>query len=338
MILVTGATGLVGVHLIKSLLDGDQKVRALYRSEQSLQKAKRVFELHGISWELVQKNVEWVKADLLNVFELTPVFDGVVQVYHCAAMVSFAKKDKEQLFKVNIEGTANVVNLCLHHKVQKLCHVSSTAAIGKQKKSADLIAEANDWENDGTYSNYSISKYFAELEVWRGSEEGLDVVIVNPSIIIGASDWDQSSSGLFTKVWKGLKFYTKGVNGFVAVNDVVQACILLMRSDVKNERFLVVGENLSFETLFGLIAKYLNVQKASIEVKPWMAAVIWRLEAVRTFLFGGNPIVTKEAADSALALAKYDSSKIKKAVGLNFTSIEAAVKSTAQLFLEDKKA
>lgn len=337
MILVTGATGLVGVHLIKSLLDGKQKVRALYRSDHALNKAKRVFELHGVSWDLVRKRVEWVKADLLNVFELNLVFNQISQVYHCAAMVSFAKKDKEQLLKVNIEGTANIVNLCLHNKVLKLCYVSSTAAVGKQKKSSDLITEANDWQNDGSYSNYSISKYFAELEVWRGSEEGLDVVVVNPSIIIGASDWEQSSSSLFTKVWKGLKFYTKGINGFVAVNDVVKACMLLMASDIKNERFLVVGENLSFEAMFGLIAKALGVKPAHIEVKPWMAAIIWRIEALRTFLFGGAPIITKEAAKSALSVAKYDSSKIKEALGFHFTPLDEAIKQTARLFLKDKQ-
>lgn len=336
MILVTGGTGLVGSHLLKELIKGDESIRAIYRDEKSLSKIKHFFILFNISWNDVLKKVEWVQSDLLNPAVLEDAFLGVDYVYHCAAMVSFNKRDKKQMLKVNIEGTSNVVNLSLDYNVKKLCYVSSTAAIGNTTNGDDRT-EKNDWQNDGTFSNYSISKYFAEMEVWRGGEEGLDVVIVNPSIIIGAGDWNSSSSNLFLKVWKGLRFYTLGVNGFVYVNDVVKVMTELMNSDIKNERYLVIAENLTFRTLFNYISEYLNKPYPSVLVKKWMTNVICKVEVVKTFLFKSDPLVTKESADSAMRVTKYSNQKIKKDLQFEFTPIKIAVKETAELFLKDNK-
>ncbi len=334
MILVTGGTGLVGSHLLKELIKGEESIRAIYRDEKSLSKIKHFFILFNISWNDVLKKVEWVQSDLLNPAVLEDAFLGVDYVYHCAAMVSFNKRDKKQMLKVNIEGTSNVVNLSLDYNVKKLCYVSSTAAIGNTTNGDDRT-EKNDWQNDGTFSNYSISKYFAEMEVWRGGEEGLDVVIVNPSIIIGAGDWNSSSSNLFLKVWKGLRFYTLGVNGFVYVNDVVKVMTELMNSDIKNERYLVIAENLTFQTLFNYISEYLNKPYPSVLVKKWMTNVICRVEVIKTFLFKSDPLVTKESANSAMRVTKYSNQKIKKDLKFEFTPIKIAVKETAALFLKD---
>ena len=334
MILVTGGTGLVGSHLLKQLIKGEESIRAIYRDEKSLSKIKHFFILFNISWNDVLKKVEWVQSDLLNPAVLEDAFIGVDYVYHCAAMVSFNKIDKKQMLKVNIEGTSNVVNLSLDYNVKKLCYVSSTAAIGNTTNGDDRT-EKNDWQNDGTFSNYSISKYFAEMEVWRGSEEGLDVVVVNPSIIIGAGDWNSSSSNLFLKVWKGLRFYTLGINGFVYVNDVVKAMIELMNSDIKNERYLVIAENLTFQTLFNYISEFLNKPYPSVLVKKWMTSVIYRVESIKSFLFKLDPLVTKESAESAMRITKYSNQKIKKDLKFEFTPIKTAVKETAALFLKD---
>lgn len=334
MILVTGGTGMVGTHLLMDLMKGDKPIRAIYRSEKSLKKAKRVFELYCIDWEEISRKIEWVQSDLLNPEVLQCAFDGVEYVYHCAAMVSFNKKDKQKLLKVNIEGTANVVNLCLSQSVKKLCHVSSTAAIGKTVHDEMRDEECN-WVNDGSFSNYSISKYFSEMEVWRGSEEGLAVVIVNPSIIIGPGDWLQSSSNLFLKVWQGLKYYSTGVNAFVDVRDVSRAMLELMNSSIKNERFLVIGENLSFQHVFDMIAETLNKRKPFIQVKPWMAQLIWRVEAVKNVLFGKDPLVTKEAASSALSKVYYSNKKLKNALNFEFNPIQKAVNHSGGLFLKD---
>jgi dihydroflavonol-4-reductase len=336
MILVTGGTGLVGSHLLKQLIKGEESIRAIYRDEKSLNKIKHFFILFNISWGDVLKKVEWVKSDLLNPAVLEDAFIGIDHVYHCAAMVSFNKRDKKQMLKVNIEGTSNVVNLSLDYNVKKLCHVSSTAAIGNTTN-GDLRTEKNDWQNDGTFSKYSISKYFAEMEVWRGSEEGLDVVIVNPSIIIGAGDWKSSSSNLFLKVWNGLRFYTLGVNGFVYINDVVKAMTELMNSDIKNERYLVIAENLTFQILFNYISEYLSKPYPSVLVRKWMTSVLCKVEAIKSFLFKSNPLVTKESADSAMRITKYSNQKIKKDLQFEFTPIKIAVKETADLFLKDNR-
>ena len=335
MILVTGGTGMVGTHLLMDLLKYEKPIRAIYRSEEALKKARRVFMLYNIDWEQTLKKVEWVKSDLLNTEVLSDVFKGVEYVYHCAAMVSFNKRDKFKLFKVNIEGTANVVNLSLKFGVKKFCHVSSTATIGKAKKEQGIRDEDCIWENDGTFSNYSISKYFSEMEVWRASEEGLNVIIVNPSIIIGPGDWVQSSSNLFLKVWKGLKYYSKGVNAFVDVRDVSKAMVELMKSSIKSERFLVIGENLTFQELFNEIASSLGKRLPSIEVKPWMASLIWRIEALRSFLFGSEPLVTKEASKSALSVVKYSNNKIKTYLDFKITPIKKAISHTSNIFLKD---
>lgn len=326
MILVTGGTGLVGAHLLMSLNNQSIPVRATYRTESSLRKIQSLFQAFD-----VVPDVEWVKADVTDVEALYTAFENVNEVYHCAAMVSFAKKDKDEMFKINIEGTANVVNCCIEKNVEALCYVSSTAAIGLNK-----FGEGNEetpWKQSEEISNYSVSKYFAEAEVWRGAEEGLNVCIVNPSIIIGAGDWGKSSSNLFLKVWKGLKFYSTGVNGFVYVNDVVRVMRLLMQERKFGERYLLVGEHLTFQTLFNLIADGLKVKKPTIKVKPWIAEIVWRIEAIRSLLTGKSPLVTKESARSAISTVHYSNDKVTKTFNFNFTPINEAVSETAKVFL-----
>ena len=334
MILVTGGTGLVGTHLLMELLKSKTPIRAIYRSKKSLEKAQQIFLLYNIDWEKSIQQIDWIQSDLLNPEILMDAFKGIEYVYHCAAMVSFKKKDKNKMLKVNIEGTANMINLGLQAGIKKFCHVSSTATIGKSDN-GEPRDENCIWENDGSFSNYSISKYFAENEVWRGSEEGLNVVIVNPSIIIGPGDWTKSSANLFLKVWKGLKYYSKGTNAFVDVRDVSRAMIILMNSSIKSERFLVIGENLSFKDLFNNIATSLGKSLPSIEVKSWMATFVWRFEAIRSFLFGSDPLVTKEAAKSALCKVRYSGDKIKEQFDFKMTPIKSSVEHTGKMFLKD---
>ena len=337
MILVTGGTGLVGAHLLMDLLKYETPIRAIYRSDNALEKVRKIFAFYNIKWEQTLHKIEWIKSDLLNTEILIDAFKNVEYVYHCAAMVSFNKADKTKSFKVNIEGTANVVNLSLACGVKKFCHVSSTATIGKSKKDG-IRHEDCIWENDGSFSNYSISKYFSEMEVWRGSEEGLNVVIVNPSIIIGPGDWMQSSSNLFLKVWNGLRYYSKGVNAFVDVRDVSKAMVELMKSPITSERFLIIGENLTFQELFNEIAISLGKHIPSIEVKRWMASLIWRIEALRSFLFGSEPLVTKESSKSALSIVKYSNDKIKTELNFKTIPIKQSIAHTSKLFLQDYSA
>jgi dihydroflavonol-4-reductase len=333
MHLVTGASGLVGSHLLIRLLKDGEPVRALYRNQDSMDRTKDNFVLHGQDTLALFDKITWIKGDLLDIMSLENALENVDYVYHCAALVSFKKSDKEILYKTNIEGTQNLVNLCLSKSIKKLCHVSSTAAIGKAFEDDDATEE-NPWKKEKYTSNYSISKYHAEMEVWRGIEEGLNAVIVNPSIILGPADWSRGSAELFSKVWKGLKYYTLGKNAFVDVRDVVSCMVNLMKSDISSERFLVCSENLSYHKLFDLIAENLGKNKPTTQVKKWMLGLAWRLSALKSFILGSSPVVTKETAHSSMSSRTYSNDKIIKATGFMFIPIEKSIEDTAKLFLK----
>ena len=266
MVLVTGGTGLVGAHLLLHLVENGDIVRAIYRNITSIKKTKALFLLY--KKESLFENIEWVQADITDVPTLEMAFENVKYVYHCAALISFDPKDEDLLRKTNIEGTANIVNFCVAKTVEKLCYVSSIAALGDLKENEEIITEEAEWNPEKQHSDYAISKYGAEMEIWRGQQEGLDTVIVNPGIIIGPGFLDQGSGMLFKKVANGLSFYTKGVTGFIAVPDVVRITIQLMKNEYSNERFTLIAENLIFRDLLNAIADSLNVKRPYIHANP----------------------------------------------------------------------
>ena len=244
MILVTGGTGLVGSHLLYHLCLQNVAIRAIYRTKSSLENVKKVFRYYTEDENLFSK-IEWYQADITDVPKMIPAFSDVKHVYHCAAFISFNPKDYRKMRKVNIHGTAIIVNLCIAAKIEKLCFVSSIAAVGDSLK-GKIVTEENEWNKELDNSGYSITKFGAEMEVWRASQEGVDVVVVNPGVILGSGFWEKGSSKLFTQVSKGLKYFTEGITGFVGVKDVANSMILLMNSNVKNERFILVAENWFF--------------------------------------------------------------------------------------------
>ena len=296
MILVTGATGLVGSHLLKQLVANGQKVRALYRSS--------VPSIEGT------EGVDWVRGDILDVISLEEAMVGVKQVYHCAAMVSFNPKKKALLHHTNVEGTANVVNACLNEGIDKLLFVSSVAALGRIREDKP-INETMNWSEETSNSEYGKSKYFAEVEVWRGIGEGLNAVIVNPVIILGDGDWTAGSSGLFKSAYDEFPWYTEGTGGFVDVMDVVKAMMLLMSSNVSAERFILSGENLSYREVFTQMAKNFGKKPPHKRVTPLLASVVWRMEAVKALFTGKDPLLTKETARTAAAKVQFDNQKLK---------------------------
>ncbi|HVI48004.1 MAG TPA: NAD-dependent epimerase/dehydratase family protein [Chitinophaga sp.] len=324
MILVTGGTGFLGSHLIRTLADAGKPVRALYRKQPSPQ-------LQDLS-----DKIEWVQGDILDVCTLEDAMNGITQVYHCAAVVSFQPGERDSLLKINAEGTANVVNLALDAGVQKLVHVSSVAAIGRAREKA-AIDEDCEWEESRNNSQYSISKYQGEMEVWRGIAEGLDAVIVNPSIILGAGFWDDGSGALLKNAWKEFPFYTTGVNGFVDVKDVAEAMVQLMDSDISGERFILSAENWDYQRLFTTMAHALGKKPPHIAVKPWMAEIVWRLEKVKGMFTGGKPLVTKETARTAQLKVYYNSNKILDALpGFSFRPLEQTIKEISTVFLDKR--
>ena len=336
MILVTGGTGLVGSHLLFKLVNENEKVRAIYRREKTLKRVKHVFSYYANDAENLFEKIEWVQADINDIPILQVAFKGITHVYHCAAFVSFEPDKYRTLRKININGTANIVNLCLSNTIEKLCYVSSIAAIGHHNNPEKLIDEKTAWNPEDDNSVYAITKYGAELEVWRGTQEGLDAVIVNPGIILGAGYWNGGSSrNLFKQIYEGMRYYVNGVAGYVDVWDVVNTMHQLMISDIKNESYILVSENLSFKTFQTKTAKALDVKPPNKEAKPWLLHIAWRLDWLQFKLFGKRRRLSKQAAKSAVSIAKYDNSKLKNALNFEFKPIDEAINEISNLYLKD---
>lgn len=299
MIIVTGASGLVGSHIIKELSLQQKNIIALYNTT-------------AVSKEL-ESLATWKQVDILDIVEVEEIFKNADQVYHCAALVSFNPKEKKKIHKLNLEGTKNVVNACLSCGVKKLVHVSSVAALGRIRP-GEKINESMNWSEETSNSEYGKTKYLSEMEVWRGIGEGLKAVIVNPSIILGASNWNSGSTAIFKNVYDEFPWYTNGSSGFVDVVDVAKAMIALMNSDISSERFILSGWNLPYKKVFDEIAINFNKKLPSKKVTAFIAAIVWRLKKLESYFTGKNPLLTKETAATALTNVEYDNSKLLKAI------------------------
>ena len=322
MIFVTGGTGLLGIHLLKSLLEKEMPVKALYRS------AIPVFNNSA--------KVEWIRGDILDVTLLDEVLQGVEKVYHCAAVISFEAGKEDTLFKTNVEGTANVVNACIKAGVKKLLHVSSVAALGRSERD-NMIDESFQWSPSRSNSVYGKTKYLAEMEVWRGIGEGLNAVIINPSIILGSGNWHQGSSQIFTTVYNEFPWYTDGATGFVDVADVVIVMQWLMESDISSERFIINAENTTYKKLFDLIAGGFGKKPPQRKVTPLLASLIWRADSVRALFTGSKPLLTRETAASAQSKVYYNNGKLFAAFPLfRYRPLHESIARICRQFLQQK--
>lgn len=326
MVLVTGATGLVGSHLVFDLLQKGYHVRGMYRNQNKIKRVEQLVHYYAPeeARQLLQK-MEWFKGDVKDIDSITTSLHGCTEVYHTAALVSFNKKDYNRLLATNKYGTANVVNCALDQGIRKFGFVSSTAAIGTPRKGC--ASEKDLWKSSSQHSNYSVTKYMAEMEVWRGANEGLNVCIVNPSIIIGPGDLQQSSTHLFHTIQKGLTYYPPGSNAFVDVRDVSALLIQMMENETYNERVLAVGENLPFLKVFQHIAESLGVKPPSKRLPKWLSGMAWRIELLRSVFSNQPPRITKESTDSAYSQKCYSNQKAK-AMGFEFKTIHEAVVNT----------
>ena len=329
MILVTGGTGLVGAHLLLQLTANETEIRAIYRNEKNIRKTQSLFQLYGKEAQF--HKIQWMEGDIIDVPSLEKAFQGVTHVYHCAALISYNPKDENKLRKTNIEGTANIVNFCIDYKVSKLCHVSSIAALGDLKPNETTITEETEWNPEHYHSDYAISKYGAEMEIWRGQQEGLNVVIVNPGVIFGAGFWQQGSGMFFSAVQKGFPFYTNGTTGYVSATDVASVMIQLMNSNISGERFSVIAENQSFKDIIFLIAEKLGAKKPKIEAKPWMLAVGWRLDWLSATFFNTKRRLSKYSTRSLLSSDTISNTKIKNALNFEFQRIESVITEVVHL-------
>jgi len=335
MILVTGGTGMLGAHLIFQLLQTADSVRAIKRPTSDLRQIRRIFSYYSKNANDLIERIEWVDADMTVYEDVLNAMLGISQLYHAAAQVSFNPKIRMQLIDNNTLTTRNAVNAALVQGVKKFCHVSSIAALGSTLHGEPITEQTtkNDFE---IASGYSISKFTSEAEVWRGIEDGLNAVIVNPSVILGPGNWGQGSPALISTVANGLNYYTEGVTGFVDVRDVARAMILLTESDISGEAFVLNSENLSFKTVFSIIAEQLNkhAPKKCASVPILQTAKLF--ERLRSLITGFEPRITEETIQSAFSKQLYSAEKIQNRLNFEFLPVAQSVRDFCRFYTNDK--
>lgn len=333
MILVTGGTGLVGAHLLFELTKKETTVKAVCRISSDLQKVEKAFSYYSENYKELYQKIQWIVADITNIPDLETAFEGVTHVYHCAALISFDPKDYNQLQKINCEGTANIVNFCIAKNIKKLCYVSSIATIGKDVNSIE-VHEESDW-NSKNSNVYALTKYDAEMEVWRGSQEGLSVVILNPGVIIGPGFWDTGSGKLFTTASKEYSYYPPSGTGFVSVNDVVQLLVLAMNSTIDKERFIVISENVSYQKILSQITTELKIKPPTKMLTFWQLEILRRLDGLQSFLFHRKRKITRDTVKSLHENKLYSNEKAIKTFNHSFEPIQKSIVFTSSIFKDE---
>jgi dihydroflavonol-4-reductase len=323
-ILITGGTGFLGSYLIRELVNQNYTVRAL----------RRKTTLPAYIDPTIFSKVEWVEGDILDVVSLEEAMQGMDTVIHSAAMVTFDKRDRRQMYQVNVEGTANVVNIALEQGITRFVHVSSVASLGRTANGG-LVNEEKKWEESKVNTHYAKSKYQGELEVWRGMSEGLKGVIVNPSTILGYGDWNAGSCAIFKRIYEGFNWYTPGLNGFVDVEDAARAIVQLMKTEITEQRYIINGDNWLFKKLQDTIAASFSKKKPAREATPRLLDIGWRLEKIKSFFSGKRPLLTRDSVRVAKSKTYFDNTKLLKTLPeFRFTPLEEAIARTGKRYLE----
>ena len=318
MVLVTGGTGLVGSHLLYFLMKKGVAVRAIHRKSSKLESVRKVFQHYTEEADSLFNAIDWMEADVTDIPALKKAFEGVTHVYHSAAYISFNPRHFQKLKKSNIEGTANIVNLCIENNISKLCHVSSIATLGSTTDGS-LIDEQVTWNPEAINSVYAITKYGAEMEVWRGTQEGVDAVILNPALIMGSGHWSSSSGVIVKMVANGTKYYTSGGVAIVDVQDVVKAMIMLMESEIKNEQFILAGENFNYKELLSKLANALEVKPPFKFIPKWKLDLVRRLDWLSARLTGSRRRLLKATVNSMYNESYFDGGKITRFLDFKYT-------------------
>jgi dihydroflavonol-4-reductase len=326
LVLVTGGTGFLGAYIIKELVEKGHAVRAIRRNVAAPPPA--------FIPDNIWRRVEWVQSDILDVAGLDEAMVGVDAVIHAAAFISFTAKDRGRMFKTNIEGTANVVNTALAREIKRFVHISSVAALGRTGN-GETVTETRTWEESKRNTQYAISKFRGEMEVWRAIGEGLTAVVVNPSTILGYGDWNSSSCALFRSAWREFPWYTEGINGFVDVRDTAKVIVRLLDSEVAGERFIINGDNWTFRRIFETIAAGFGKKPPTREATPLLAGIAWRVERLKS-LFSNRPtLLTRESARVAQSSTSFDNSKILQQLpGFAFTPLDRSIRDACGSYLE----
>jgi nucleoside-diphosphate-sugar epimerase len=333
MILVTGGTGLVGAHLLLHLLQSGAKVKAIHRERSNLKEVEKVFGYYTDQAHQLFQNINWVEADLNDLPALEIAFENVTHVYHCAALISFNPNDYELLRTVNIEGTKNIVNLCIAHGIDKLCYTSSIGAIGRTIGN-QAATEETDW-NIQQSNVYAMSKMDAELEVWRGAQEGIPAVIVNPGVILGPGFWETGTGILFKTAYKARKYYPPGGTGFVTINDVVGIMTQLMQSSITNEKYILVAQNLTYKEILQKITGAFGKPGPSKAIKFWQLEVFRRLDWLRNIFWNSGRKLTKTSVESLRKNQLFNADKIQKHLGHSFEALDDVIELSCKKFMEE---
>lgn len=322
-VFITGGTGFLGSYVIKELVGKGYAVKALRRS------TKLPFYISPA----IFASVEWVDGDVLDIAALDDAMKGVDVVIHAAATVSFHKEDRARMYKVNIDGTANMVNVAIENNISRFVHVSSVAAIGRSSI-GDEVTEDKKWESSSVNTHYAKTKYSAEMEVWRGMGEGLNVIIANPSTIVGYGDWNSSSCSLFKTVYNGFPWYSDGINGFVDVEDTARAIVLLMESSISGERYIINSDNWPFQKLFNSIADTFGTKRPTRKASPFLGQIAWRIEKLKSLFTGKKPPLTRENAKVAHSKTYFSNRKIREALpGFSFTPLDQSIENAGKKYL-----
>lgn len=327
MILVTGGTGFLGAYIIAELVKRGHAVRAI----------KHTSTLPFFISPHILEKVEWINGDVLDIISLQDSMKDIKQVVHCAAIVSFHKQDRNKMYQVNVEGTANVVNAALSSGIKRLLYISSVAALGRSSQE-ETVNEEKKWQNEKNNTHYAFSKHDAEMHVWRGFAEGLNGVILNPSTILGYGNWKQSSCSIFKNGYNGFQWYTNGVNGFVGVEDVARATVLLLESEISQQRFIVNSENWSFRKLFTSIADNFHKRPPHLEAGKMLGSIAWRLEKLKSYFTGNRPLLTRETAKVAHSKTSFDNRNLLTALpDFSFTPLDQVIKKSCENYLQAVK-
>ncbi len=335
MNLVTGATGLLGSHLVLDLISRGEKVRALVRPQSSRKALMGLLEDHRMASSA--QLIEWFEGDVMDILTLEEAMLGCTHVYHCAAIVSYHRKDRNEMYRINVEGTANVVNAALAHGSISLGHVSSIAAIGRTGK-PEILHEDSPWHEDDHTSHYARTKYLSEMEVWRGIQEGLQAVILNAGFIIGPGDFSRSSGAIFSRIHQGVPFYPPGGTGFVSAGDAAFALIELMKGNHFDARYIAVAENLRMQSVFEMISAAFGKKAPTRSVRPIHLQLALIGEQLREWITGRKASVTREVIRNLWHEHAYSNERIRQALGgFEFQPIKEAVRITADSFIRSVK-
>lgn len=342
MIYVTGGTGMLGAHLLHRLTKNGYQVRALKRETSNLNQIQKIFSYYSSEEETRQllAKIEWVDGDLLDRDSIKEHLVGVDFIIHAAAIVSFNRGDRNAMIHSNVEGTANLIDLAKEAGITRFCHVSSTSALGNPPEGVPA-SEEHVWNNSRKRTAYGMSKFLSEMEVWRGMHEGMEVLIVNPGVIIGPGNWDNGSPQLFKTIWNGFLFYTNGGTGFVDVLDVVEAVVSMIDQSqwesAKNERYVLVARNVRFREFFNLVADNLGRKRPVIPAGKWVLAIGWRVALFVSWFSSSRPAITRDSVSSSNEMSHYDGSRITRVVPFQYTAVEESVARVSKIFLKEHR-